>query len=258
MGLARRLLPRSWRPRAASARAGEAPVADPIDYERIEQIVRTVAEELWQRRSQMYTVLQDVALEDSARFVIDHIPLHLGKGHFDMRRDAILGAHENGLFLEFGVWNGAWLRQMAQVRDVSFFGFDSFEGLPEPWSLSEAGEFDLGGIEPAMPPNVTLVKGLFADSLPPFLEQHPGNVSFVHIDCDLYSSTKTVLDLLGERFVPGTQIVLDDFMYSPGWQRAEHRAFFEFIESRKWRFEYTGYSTEYPACSASVRLLSKT
>lgn len=233
-----------------------SPQVEAVDYARIEQIVRGVAEDIWQRRTDMSVVLQDIALRDSAQFVVDHIPLHLGKTHYELRRDAVLAAPE-GLFMEFGVWKGAWLSQMAAVRDVPFYGFDSFEGLPEPWAFHEAGQFDLGGDLPEMPTNVTLVKGWFNESLPTFLEQHPEPIGFLHIDCDLYTSTKTVLDLLAPRLVPGSQLVLDDFMFTPGWQREEHRAFFEFVAEHDWDFEYTGYSSDFPACSAGVRLVKQ-
>jgi hypothetical protein len=235
---------------------GSAPQVEAVDYARIEQIVRGIAEEMWQRRSDLSVVMQDVALRDSARFVIDHIPLHLGKTHYELRRDAVLAAPD-GLFMEFGVWKGAWLSQMAAVRDVPFYGFDSFEGLPEPWSVYQAGEFDLGGDKPPMPENVSLVKGWFDESLPTFLREHDEPVAFVHIDCDLYTSTKTVLDLLAPRFVPGSRLVLDDFMYMPGWQREEHRAFFEFLVEHGWEFEYTGYASDFPACSVSVQLVKQ-
>jgi macrocin-O-methyltransferase TylF-like protien len=231
-------------------------VVEHVDYERVEQIVRSVAEEIWARKSDMSVALQEIALRDSAQFVLDQIPLHLGKTHYELRRDAILAAPD-GLFMEFGVWKGAWLSEMAAIREVPFYGFDSFEGLPEPWAFHEAGQFDLGGDLPEMPENVTLVKGWFADTLPAFLEQHPQPVAFLHVDCDLYTSTKTVLDLLTPRLVPGSQIVLDDFMFTPGWQREEHRAFFDYVAAHNWQFEYTGYSSDFPACSASVQLIAQ-
>ncbi|HEX4011441.1 MAG TPA: class I SAM-dependent methyltransferase [Solirubrobacteraceae bacterium] len=251
--LARSLRARAGRARAAYRTPAQAPVA-PVDYERIEQMIRQVAEELWQRRSDMNAVMQDIALRDSAQFVLDHIPLHLGKTHYELRRDAVLAAPD-GLFLEFGVWTGSWLRQMAAVRPVQFCGFDSFEGLPEAWSTLKAGEFDLGGQLPDMPDNVTLVKGWFSDSLPAFLEEHPEPVAFIHVDCDLYTSAKTVFDLLAPRLHPGAQIVLDDFMFMPGWQEQEHRAFFEYVNDNAVAWEYTGYSKDFPACSASVQLI---
>jgi hypothetical protein len=46
-------------------------------------------------------------------------------------------------------------------------------------------------------------------------------------------------------------------MYMPGWQRQEHLAFFEFIAEHGWTFAYTGYSSDFPACSASVELLER-
>ena len=48
-------------------------------------------------------------------------------------------------------------------------------GLPENWAQHEgdqdfgAGGFDQGGVMPKVEDNVQLVKGLFSDSLPPFL-----------------------------------------------------------------------------------------
>jgi hypothetical protein len=223
-------------------------------YERIEAIVRQVAEEVYDRQWSMRHQLRAASAADSARFVLENIPLHLAKSHYDLRRDAVLAAPPGGLFLEFGVWKGNWLRQMAAVRDVQFFGFDSFEGLPEAWSTRQAGTFDLGGEPPEMPANVELVKGWFEETIPPFLTRRPEPVSFVHVDCDLYSSARTVFELIGDRFVDGTQLVLDDFMLEPGWEREEHRAFFEFIERSGWSFQYTGYSDESPGCSAAVRL----
>jgi hypothetical protein len=233
------------------------PPAAEVDYARVEQIVRQVAEEQYNRQWTLPHLLRAASGQDSARFVLENIPLHLGKDHYTLRRDAVLAAPEGGLFVEFGVWQGNWLREMAAVRDVQFYGFDSFEGLPEAWADFPAGSFDLGGRLPEMPDNVELVKGWFDASLPPFLAEHPEPISFAHIDCDLYSSTKTVFDLAGSRFVEGSQIVLDDFLFQPGWEREEHRAFFEFIEREGWSFQYTGYANSYPACSAGVVLTSR-
>lgn len=233
------------------------PAAEPVDYARIEQMIRTVADEVYERQWGMRHQLRATSAAESARFVLDNIPLSLGKSHGDLRRDAVLGAEGDGLFMEFGVWQGNWLRQMAAARDVPFYGFDSFEGLPEDWSIYQAGYFDLGGQLPEMPPNVTLVKGWFDETLPGFLAAHPEPVSFMHLDCDLYTSSKVVLDLLEDRFRIGSEIVLDDFMLEPGWQREEHRAFFEFIERTGWRFEYTGYALETPGCSAGIRLIGR-
>ena len=62
------------------------------------------------------------------------------------------------------------------------------QGLPEDWLQAEAtperfkkGTFSLDGQFPEVEDNVILVKGLFADTLPPFLaahEQHAGETLF--------------------------------------------------------------------------------
>ena len=36
-------------------------------------------------------------------------------------------------------------------------------------------------------PQIEWVVGWFNETLPGFLEKHPQNISFVHIDCDIYS-----------------------------------------------------------------------
>lgn len=191
----------------------------------------------------------------SASFVIDNIPLWLAKGHGTLRFDAIRAAPQDGLHMEFGVWKGAWITMMAnEFPDRKFYGFDSFEGLPQNWSTLEPGYFDLGGIAPSVPSNVELIKGWFNASLPVFLASHPGPVSFIHMDCDLYLSTMTVLCLLRERLRVGTTIVFDDYMLEPGWKDAEHRAFHDFFAAAGVEFSFTGYSKEEPSVSASIVL----
>ena len=200
-------------------------------------------------------MIDAISTYQSADFVLKNIPLALGKTHLDLRRDAVLAAPEGGLFLEFGVWQANWINRFAKMRDTQFYGFDSFEGLPEAWSTMAAATFSLDGVLPAVESNVQLIKGWFSDTLPGFLRKHKEPISFMHIDCDLYSSTMDVLNAVRGQLQAGTQIVMDDFMLMPGWQNEEHRAFFEFVKRERIAYEYTGYSNEYPGCSASVVLV---
>lgn len=125
-----------------------------------------------------------------------------------------------GHILEFGVYRGKTINHIsAHWSDQTVWGFDSFQGLPEPWFVNDpsqpshpAGTFDLSQEKfPTYPDNVKLVKGWFDQSIPPWLELNPGPVKFLHVDCDLYSSTLTVLTLLNHCIVPGTVIVFDEF-----------------------------------------------
>lgn len=73
-----------------------------------------------------------------------------------------------------------------------------------------------------------------------FQEEHEQYTRLI-LDCDLYSSTKTVLNHLREKIIPGTIIVFDDYFFYPGWQQHEYLAFKEFTEENQIRFEYIGY-----------------
>ena len=102
------------------------------------------------------------------------------------------------------------------------------------------GRFWMDG-PPAMRSNVELHQGWFNETLPAFVEQHSGPVSFVHLDADLYASTRTGLALLGPRFVEGTVLQFDEYFNYPGWEQGEFRAFEEFVSWPGIGFEYIGY-----------------
>jgi hypothetical protein len=192
------------------------------------------------------------AILASADFVYENIPLDKRFDMVALRRMALARAPQEGLLLEFGVWQGASINRIASWTDRRVYGFDSFQGLPEAWSTVGKGFFALDR-PPKVRPNVTLVQGWFNETLPRFLEEHPGPVAFVHMDCDLYSSTKTVLELLADRLVSGTTIVLDDFLMEPGWQCQEHKAWREFAETYHVGFDYLGYQTGL-ACAVAVQI----
>lgn len=144
----------------------------------------------------------------------------------------------DGLVLEFGVYHGRSLRTIAAASPGEVHGFDSFQGLPEAWSAAEgAGAYSTAGRRPAVPANVALHAGWFEDTLPPFMEAHPGPVRLAHVDCDLYSSTRTVLAGLADRFVPGSVLVFDDLLGYPGFEQHELRAFEEFVAATGTRYE---------------------
>jgi Macrocin-O-methyltransferase (TylF) len=159
-----------------------------------------------------------------------------------------------GLFLEFGVNDGTTIRHISsKAPNQKVFGFDSFEGLPESWSGAPIGHF----AQPKLPevgPNVELVKGWFDRSLPPFLDGISDQpVAFLHVDCDLYSSTQTVLAQLRNNIVSGTIIVFDEYFNYPDWRQHEHRAFQEFVESTNKKYDYIGLVPAYE--HVAVRIL---
>jgi hypothetical protein len=165
---------------------------------------------------------------------------------YALLRFALATAPTDGLVLEFGVEKGASITMLARSTPRTVHGFDSFEGLPEAWAGTKEGRgaFDLKGRLPKVPANVELHVGWFDATLPPFLAGEPAMVAMLHVDCDIYQSTKVLFDGLEGRIVPGTVIVFDEYFNYPGWQQHEFRAFQEFLARTGLRHEYIGFSAE--------------
>ena len=152
---------------------------------------------------------------------------------------SLAAAPAEGEVLEFGVYHGLSLRKLAKRVSTSIHGFDSFEGLPEDWRPGEPkGRYSTGGRIPAVPANVQLHRGWFEDTLPPFAAK-AGKLRLVHVDCDLYSSTRTVLEGLRQLLQPGTVLLFDEFLGFEGFEQHEFRAWHEFAERHSIDYEYT-------------------
>ena len=159
---------------------------------------------------------------------------------FDVLGFASRQAPPQGLLLEFGVRTGSTVNHLARLKPKrTIHGFDSFEGLPEPWAgwTLDTGAFRGDGV-PEVAANVELVVGWFDDTLPPFLETHPDPVALAHIDSDIYSSARTVLTNLAPRIRPGTIIVFNEYFNYPNWQQHEYKAFQEFCSEHDVDYEY--------------------
>lgn len=198
------------------------------------------------------------AARTSAAFVIEKmitaLPIRASKygevGRLDLLEHAVRGcALEDGAYVEFGVFQGESLGFIADRIDGVVYGFDSFRGLPEDWFMRVGkGSFTLGGVAPYVgcaQQNYRILTGDFADTLPTFLKAVTGKMAFVHIDCCLYSSARTVLEALADRIVPGTVVVFDEYLNYPGWQAHEHRALTEFSKQHKRPFSYFAFTPAY-------------
>ncbi len=148
---------------------------------------------------------------------------------------------QNGLILEFGVAGGNTINIIANAagnREVH--GFDSFEGLPEDWTghVETKGSFSTNGRLPKVRSNITLHKGWFSETISKFKEQHTDTIAFLHIDCDLYQSTREVLWSLADRLVEGTIIEFDEYFNYPNWQQHEFKAWQEFVKEKNIQYRY--------------------
>jgi hypothetical protein len=214
--------------------------------ELFDQDSRNIARELKRR-----------ALRETCDYVEEH--MFLVPSNFENRYELLEYAVQkvsvkDGLWLEFGVYKGDTIKYIAARTSALVHGFDSFEGNPDDWrSEYRKGAFALDEI-PLFPENVLIEKGFFQDSIPRFLKKNDRPVAFIHIDCDLYSSTKVIFDLMGERLIKDSIVVFDEYFNYPGWKQHEFKAFIEFVENGKKTFEYIGYV--YRHSQVAIRITS--
>lgn len=151
------------------------------------------------------------------------------KGHYSLENDRIT-------YLEFGVAAGGsfyWWLGANKHPDSLFYGFDTFEGLPEDWGIF----FSKGDMSSNIPviddERGTFEKGLFQDTLVPFLVANSalltdsGARKVIHMDADLYSSTAFVLSQLYPYLSEGDIILFDEFNVP----LHEFKAFHEFTSN---------------------------
>ena len=159
---------------------------------------------------------------------------------------------EIGDYIEFGVFNGSSLgsayltaKQMG-LNSMKFYGFDSFEGLPtgtdDEHDILQKGFYccpfektseclEKRGVNSK---DVIWVKGLYSDTLNDgtFKSISYPKMGIVFIDCDTYSSSKTVFDFLAPLITEPVIFCLDDWkLYDMDIKgTGEYKSFNEFLE----------------------------
>ncbi len=169
------------------------------------------------------------------------------------------------VYFEFGCYSGRTFSAAVNAArflgmdDAEFFAFDSFEGLPATVQEDD-GYFEGGSFATSRDDFVRIVQqktgkrladrniiqGFYARSLTPELQASMGKVGVVHVDVDLYSSTKELLAFIKPLIVVGTVLIFDDwYCFAPGVNKGEMRALKEFLEEHpSFRVEeWKSYST---------------
>ena len=146
--------------------------------------------------------------------------------------------HLEGDIVELGVYRGGVLKKMAEkCSDKMCYGFDTFEGLPEkdwiPSEIHPPGDFDKTAFEQTksfMPENVILIPGYFPDTAD---NLDITKICFAHVDFDYEKGTKSAIDWLLPRMVPGGIIVFDDYLWykCPGVEKAIKEAGLQITQS---------------------------
>lgn len=157
-------------------------------------------------------------------------------------------------YFEFGVCGGhsfKWWLEHNKNADSKFYGFDTFEGLPE-----DFGPFGKGSMAVALEslnisdPRASFYKGLFQDTLVPFLEQYKSErKKLIHLDADLFSATLFSLSQL-YRFLNDGDILLFDEFAVP---KHEFMAFKIFTESFYVNYEVIGAANNYLFLAVKIK-----
>jgi O-methyltransferase len=158
-------------------------------------------------------------------------------------------------YFEFGVCGGLsfnWWLEHNKNAGSRFFGFDTFEGLPEAF-----GPFGKGSMAVALEsldihdPRASFYKGLFQDTLNPFLEQYKGEGrrKLIHMDADIFSATLFSLSQLYRVLNDGDIILFDEFAVP----KHEFMAFKIFTESFYVNYEVIGAANNYLFLAVKVK-----
>lgn len=175
--------------------------------------------------------------------------------------DAFVALGVNGIsgdYVEFGsegaVSATAAHRLVSRVPvDRHIWAFDTFAGLPatdEPLDHHPAFTpgFQQGGLDAfharcaeagMLRSAYTAIPGLFEDTLAADATELPHDIALAYVDCNLYSSTVTVLDFLAPRLKHGMIVAFDDyFCYTADRISGEQMALQEFLaRDQRWHFE---------------------
>jgi O-methyltransferase len=120
-------------------------------------------------------------------------------------------------YLEFGVASGLsfkWWISHCKNPSSAFYGFDTFEGLPEDWGLFAKGDMH-SAIPEINDSRGHFIKGIFQDTLNDFLVENgnslKGKKKIIHLDADLFTATLFALSQLYPFLEKGDIIMFDEF-----------------------------------------------
>ncbi|MBS1731586.1 MAG: hypothetical protein JSS67_12540 [Bacteroidetes bacterium] len=122
-------------------------------------------------------------------------------------------------YMEFGVASGdsfSWWLNRLKNKESSFWGFDTFEGLPEDWGLFFKKGAMAHHISKFDDARYIFVKGIFQDTLVKFIKENQEVIllsrrKIIHLDADLFSATVFVLSQLYPYLNNGDILIFDEF-----------------------------------------------
>lgn len=136
-----------------------------------------------------------------------------------------------GAIIEFGVWNGNNLISIKKILDYLkikkvLIGYDNFQGMKRLGKKNSfIGDLDLLKyiIKFFRLDKIKIIKDDIM-SLKKNLIKIP-KLSLIYIDCDIYITTKKILELLPQKLNKGGLIVFDEAMFKRGEGKAANEYF---------------------------------
>ena len=163
----------------------------------------------------------------------------------------------DGDYAEFGCWGGmtfslAYGESRKQKHKAHLWAFDSFQGLPQARDERDAHPYWVEGTlstsvaefhglcaTKGIPSSAySVVPGFYQDTLgSAAADAEPRNIALAYVDCDLYSSTRSVLAYLMPRLKHGMIIAFDDYFCWTATQiSGERRAMLDvFADHARWQ-----------------------
>ena len=125
-----------------------------------------------------------------------------------------------GAIIELGAYRGGTGYMMASITNKQVYLLDTFEGLPVPTGNDKV--YQAGKLKAEVQEvyrlcnlsNILVMKGLFADVFKVFKKDV--NFSFIHLDADLYQSTKEGIEWAYPKLSKGGVVVIDDYYDTGG------------------------------------------
>jgi len=157
----------------------------------------------------------------------------------------------DGDYAEFGCASAktfalAYRESRKHGHPAKLWAFDSFSGLPDAEGVEDdhprwqhgtmamsVERFHEACRQNGIPGDAyTTVAGYYDDTLPRMgATEEPANICLAYIDCDLYSSTVSVLEFLMPRLKHGMIVAFDDYYcWSASQPAGERKAMLEFFE----------------------------
>ena len=130
-----------------------------------------------------------------------------------------------GVIAEIGTYQGASALIIREETEKEIYTFDTFTGFPDSLDESDCKAYYVGDCMASdsvarnllKDKNVNIIVGVFPETGDVIKDK---KFSFVHIDVDIYKSTKDALEFFKDKMSPGGVILIHDYPVHTGVKKA--------------------------------------